>query len=154
MRATEPFRQEHAELLSHIEHLAQTAREVPHISPEERAVIRDRVVGFLRGALIPHAEAEERVLYPEWSALVGFDDAAAPMIHDHRAIVARVEFLEGADPDDVDTLQELLYELHALILVHFDKEEHIQLPAFDAAPEVTERVLRRMGESAGHMHAH
>ena len=36
--------------------------------------------------------------------------------------------------EDVDTLQELLYGVHALISVHFRKEEDIQLPAFDAAP--------------------
>jgi hypothetical protein len=94
------------------------------------------------------------VLYPEWAALVGFADAAVPMIHDHEAIVAGVGRLEAADPGDVDALQELLYGLYALILVHFDKEEHIQLPALDAAPEVAERVRRRMGEGAGHTHAH
>jgi hypothetical protein len=38
--------------------------------------------------------------------------------------------------------------------VHFAKEEEIQLPAFDAAPEVTERILRRLGATAGHGHAH
>ena len=57
--------------------------------------------------------------------------------------------------DDVDTLQELLYGLQALIGVHFRKEEDIQLPAFDAAPaEVTGRVLERMGALAGHVHEH
>jgi len=154
MRPTEPFREEHAELLGHIEHLAQAAREMPRLSPEEREALRDRVVGFLNGTLMPHAEAEERVLYPEWAALVGFADAAAPMIDDHRAIAARVDRLAAADVDDVDTLQELLYELHALILVHFAKEEELQLPAFDAAPAVAARVLQRMGEAAGHRHGH
>jgi hypothetical protein len=81
--------------------------------------------------------------------------AAAPMIHDHEAIVARIERLERADVDDVDSLQELLYGLHALISVHFRKEEDLQLPAFDAAPrETTEAVLRRMEAAAGHTHEH
>ena len=153
MRPTEPFRQEHAELLAHIEHLAAAAREVPRLSELERAALRDRVVAFLRGTLIPHAQAEERILYPAWAQLIGSPDAAAPMVHDHEAIVARVERLEATDPADVDALQELLYGLHALILVHFGKEEDLQLPAFDAAPEVTEDVLRRMGEVPGHAHA-
>jgi len=89
------------------------------------------------------------VLYPEWAKLVEFADAAAPMIHDHEAIVARIERLESADVHDVDALQELLYGLYALISVHFRKEEDLQLPAFDAAPpELTEAVLKRMeGES-------
>ena len=154
MRPTEPFREEHIELIEHIEHLAAAAREMPRLSEEERAVLRDRVLGFLRGTLIPHAQAEEQVLYPEWAKLVGFDDAAVPMVHDHEAIVARIDRLADADATDVDLLQELLYGLYALISVHFRKEEDIQLPVFDAHPDVAERVLAEMGATAGHAHHH
>ena len=154
MRPTEPFRQEHQELLEHIEHIAQAAREMPQLSEDERAVLRGRILDFLRGTLLPHARAEEEILYPEWAELVGFADAAVPMIHDHEAIVARIERLEAVDVADVDALQEFLYGLYALILVHFRKEEDIQLPAFDAAPEVAERVIARMQAAPGHSHAH
>ena len=150
MRPTEPFRHEHEELLEHIEHLAQAARDVPRLSEPERGALRERVLGFLRGTLLPHAKAEEEILYPEWSNLVGYADAAVPMVHDHEAIVARLERLEEADLSDVDTLQQQFYALHALISVHFRKEEDLQLPAFDAAPAVAERVLARMVETAGH----
>ena len=155
MRPTEPFRKEHEELLTHIDHLGQAARELPRLDPAERREVVGRVLGFLTGTLLPHAKAEEEVLYPEWARLVGFEDAAVPMVPDHEAIVARVGRLERTDADDVDGLQELLFGLHALIEVHFRKEEDIQLPAFDAAPpEVTERVLERMGALAGHAHEH
>ena len=155
MRPTEPFRKEHEQLLEHIEHIAQAAREVPRLSAEERAALRERILGFLRSTLIPHAKAEEEVLYPEWSRLLGFPEAAAPRIHDHEAIVARIDRLAGADVDDVDALQELLYGLHALISVHFRKEEDLQLPAFDAAPpELTEAVLKRMEAETGEAHEH
>jgi iron-sulfur cluster repair protein YtfE (RIC family) len=153
-RATEPFRHEHEQLLEHIEHLAHAAREMPRLSEDERGLMRTRILGFLQGTLLPHARAEEEVLYPEWAKLVGYADAAVPMVHDHEAIVARVERLETADLGDVDALQELLYGLYALISVHFRKEEDLQLPVFDAAPEVAERVLERMGEAAGHAHQH
>ena len=152
MRATEPFRREHAELIEHVEHLAQAAREMPRLSDEERGALRDRIVGFLRGTLVPHALAEEEILYPEWARLVGFADAAVPMVHDHEAIGARIERLEQTGADDVGTLQELLYGLHALITVHVRKEEDLQLPAFDAAPDVAARVLEAM--HAGTLHAH
>ena len=155
MRPTEPFRREHAELHAHIEHIGQAAREVARLDAAEREALVGRIVDFLKGTLVPHAKAEEEVLYPEWAKLVGFDGAAVPMVHDHEAIVARIERLEQADADDVDTLQELLYGLYALINVHFDKEEEIQLPAFDAAPpELTQVVLERMEALAGHGHAH
>jgi iron-sulfur cluster repair protein YtfE (RIC family) len=155
MRPTERFRQEHEELHSHIEHIGRAAREVPRLDTAEREVLLTRILGFLRDTLVPHARAEEDVLYPEWARLVGFESAAVPMIHDHEAIVSRIERLERADIDDVDTLQELLYGLYALISVHFRKEEDIQLPAFDAAPPgVTQAVLERMEALAGHAHAH
>jgi len=153
MRPTEPFRREHAELKSHIEHIPQAAREIPRLSPAEREAVVERILDFLRGTLVPHARAEEEVLYPEWAKLVGFDDAAVPMVHDHEAIVERVDRLAEVDAEDVDTMQELLYGLHALIRTHFDKEEDIQLPAFDAAPpEIVESVLRRMGGVHAHTH--
>jgi iron-sulfur cluster repair protein YtfE (RIC family) len=155
MRPTEPFREEHHQLLEHIEHLAEAARELPRLSEEERVALRERILGFLRGTLVPHAKAEEDVLYPEWAKLLGFADAAAPMIHDHDAIAARIERLEQADVGDIDSLQELLYGLHALISVHFRKEEDLQLPAFDAAPpEITAAVLKRMEAQAEHTHEH
>ena len=152
MRPTEPFRQEHAELLEHIEHIRQAAAEIPRLSETERDDVRQRILGFLRGTLLPHARAEEEILYPAWAELVGFPDAAVPMVHDHEAIVARVERLEATPAADADTLQELLYGLYALISVHFRKEEDLQLPAFDAAPEVAADVLARMGHAAGHSH--
>lgn len=155
MRPTEPFRKEHEQLLEQIEHIAESARELPRLGDQAREALRGRVLDFLRDTLIPHAKAEEKVLYPEWARLLGFADAAAPMIHDHEAIVARVERLERADIHDVDSLQELLYGLYALISVHFRKEEDLQLPAFDAAPpELTEAVLKRMETETGHAHEH
>lgn len=155
MRPTEPFRREHEELLAHIDHIGLAAREVPRLAASEREELVGRILSFLRGTLLPHAHAEEEILYPEWARLVGFESAAVPMIHDHGAIVERVERLERTDVGDVDTLQELLYGLYALIGVHFRKEEDIQLPAFDAAPpEVTQRVLEGMEALAGDTHEH
>jgi hemerythrin len=154
MRPTEPLRDEHRALVEHIEHLALAAREMPRLAEDERDVLRDRLLEFLRGTLLPHAAVEEEILYPEWAALVGFPGAAEPMIHDHAAIVAYVERLEAVGTADVDELQAVLYALHALIAVHFAKEEDIQMAAFDAAPAATERVLRRVAAAGGHAHAH
>ncbi len=149
---TQPFRDEHAELLSHIEHIRNAARELPRLSSEERRALLGRILGFLRGTLLPHAETEEQVLYPEWARLVGSPDAAEPMVHDHKAILIRTDALAEADPDDIDRIQELLYGLYALITVHFRKEEEIQLPALDADPATAERVAERMGSHTHHTH--
>ena len=55
--------------------------------------------------------------------------------------IVRVEQLAASPSDDVETTQELLYGLHALIRVHFDKEEEIQLPVFDReSPEAVANI--------------
>ncbi len=149
---TQPFRDEHAELIGHVEHLRTVARELAPLTPKERKAKLGPILGFLRETLIPHASAEEEVLYPEWARLVGSPSAAAPMIHDHEAIVARVDALQQTDPGDLDRLHELLYGLYALISVHFRKEEDIQLPAFDAEPDVARHMIERMGERIEHQH--
>ena len=149
---TQPFRDEHAALLEHIEHLRRLGGEMASLPVEQRREALAPALEFLRGTLIPHAKAEEEVLYPEWARLVGYESAAVPMVHDHEAIVSRVERLAETPPEDLDALQELLYGLYALISVHFRKEEDIQLPTFDAQPpEVVEAVLKRMGHH-GHHH--
>ena len=147
---TQPFRDEHQELLQHLEHIRRLGGDIAQLPPEERDQALAPVLEFLQGTLVPHAKAEEDVLYPEWARLVGFGDAAVPMVHDHEAIVQRINRLAETPPDQVDALQELLYGLYALISVHFRKEEDIQLPVFDAQPkEVVDRILEHMGHE-GH----
>jgi iron-sulfur cluster repair protein YtfE (RIC family) len=154
MGATDAFRQEHAALLEHVEHLRDVARQLPGMETAERTTALQRVIEFLRGTLVPHAKAEERALYPAVAALLGAAEATATMISDHRAIVSRIEALEAAEPDDVDQLQELLYGLYALLIVHFHKEEDDYLPLLEARPpEETAAIFEQMGEH-GHGHAH
>ena len=102
------------------------------------------------GAVAHHAEGP--VWSERWGGLRWVDMLAGDVLS--LGADGAVERLERADVDDVDTLQELLYGLYALIGTHFRKEEDIQLPAFDAAPEVTAAVLERMGALAGHAHEH
>jgi len=155
-RPTAPFREEHAHLLEHLDQLRATARELPRLEPQDRDNAVATALRFLHEVLLPHARAEEEVLYPEWARLVGYADAAVPMVHDHEAIAARVERLAAVPADDVETLQELLYGLYALIRVHFDKEEDIQLPVFDRqSPEAVAELIERMDHEhpgAGHPH--
>jgi iron-sulfur cluster repair protein YtfE (RIC family) len=144
-RPTEPFRQEHAHLLPHIDQLKVAARELPRLPPEQRHAAVDTALTFLRETLLPHARAEEEVLYPEWARLVGYSEAPAPMIHDHVAIAERIEQLATTSTEAIETLQELLFGLYALILVHFQKEESIQLPVFDQQPaDAVAAVLAEM----------
>lgn len=147
MSGTQGFRDEHAALLEHVEHLRELGANVPKMQSEQRAQEVEKVLGFLRGTLIPHAEAEEEVLYPAVAQVLGDPEATATMISDHRAIVARIDSLESAGPDELERLQELLYGLYALVIVHFHKEEDDYLPLLEKLPaEELDAVFERMGE--------
>jgi hypothetical protein len=125
---TEAVRADHAQLREHVEHLRVAARELPEMSLAEREEMLGRIADFLRGTLVPHADEEERTLYREVARQLGHLEATAPMTHDHVAIRVRTLELVTTPATDVDTLQELLYGLYALISVHFWKEEQLYLP--------------------------
>src|SRR5581483_11758910 len=80
---TQPLRDEHKELLPHIE-LLRTAADA--IGAAEGALLQ-RSIGeaytFLTHHLIPHAQAEERALYPVVGRLMGAPEATATMSRDH-----------------------------------------------------------------------
>lgn len=131
---TETIRLDHAELRDHLEHIRIAARELPEMSPAERQEVVGRILEFLRGTLLPHADEEERTLYREVTKQLGHPEATAPMTHDHVAIRVRTIDLATTDLDDVAGLQELLYGLYALISVHFWKEEQLYLPLVERPP--------------------
>lgn len=142
---TQSIRDEHHTLLGPIDELRVLARDCADMSSTSRRRRLSASVTFLHETLLPHAAAEERVLYPEWAQLVGAPEAAAPMVHDHREIARRAALLEQVDIDDVAAVQEMLYGLHALITSHFRKEEDIQLPVLDRQPpDQVQQMLERM----------
>lgn len=142
---TEAFREEHRQLLVHVGQIRVAASEVTELAVEERQTVVGRVLEFLRGTLVPHAEWEEQVLYTAVGELLGDPKATATMSRDHVAIGRMIEALAEADPGNVAQLQELLYGLHALITVHFEKEEELYLPLLDAQPDVARRVMEQIG---------
>ena len=144
-RPTEAFREEHRHLLVHVDQIRVAAGEVSDLAVEEREAVVGRVLDFLRNMLLPHAEWEEQVLYTAVGELLGDAKATAIMSRDHVAIGRMVEALAETDLEDIARLQELLYGLHALITVHFEKEEEIYLPLLDARPDVAERVMKQIG---------
>jgi hypothetical protein len=136
--SVDALRAEHEQLSVHVDHLRDAARELPELSPEERTLLVHRMLGFLRGTLIPHAEAEETGLYAEVRRLLGDDRVTDPMSYDHQAIERMVDGLERTPVDHTAQLQELLYGLALLIEVHFRKEEAFYLELLQDA----ETVLR------------
>ncbi len=130
-RVTQPLREEHQELLPHIEALRTAA---------QRHEIEEAYT-FLTGHLLPHAHAEDQALYPVVERLMGAPGATATMRRDHVEVsrltaqlgALRQEATAGALSEaQAEEARRLLYGLYALVQVHFAKEEEIYLPLLDA----------------------
>lgn len=158
---TQPLRDEHKELWPNIEVLrttADTVGEAP-LGVLRRGV--DEAYDFLARHLIPHAQAEDRALYPVVQKVMGAPEATATMSRDHVEVGRLTEELDGLRAQlagaasisaaQAKALRRVLYGLYALVKVHFAKEEEVYLPLLDArltAPEA-QRMFEAM-EGAAH----
>ena len=128
---TKQFRETHDSLSKRTALLRRVARDLPALSPSERADMRAQVLDYLRTVVEPHTKIDERVLYPEVVARLGDPLATAPMASDHLAIRWWIDRIADASLDQPERLQELLYGLDALIRVHLWKENELYLSMLD-----------------------
>src|SRR3990172_6304165 len=80
---TQPLREEHRELLPHVELLRTAAEAVGVAAAAKLRAAVDEAVDFLTHHLIPHAKAEEAALYPVVGRVLGAREATATMSRDH-----------------------------------------------------------------------
>lgn len=153
-RPTEPLRAEHRELLPHIEALRVAA---DHVGAIDEAALRaelDIAHAFLTDHLMPHAIAEDEVMYPAIDRIMGAPGATATMSRDHVAVVELVDelgILRRAPGEHATDLRRVLYGLHTLVLTHFGKEETVYLPLLDEhlSAEEASRLFSAMEQAAG-----
>ena len=140
-QVTEPLRAEHRGLLPDLESLVAIAESLDNWEVAVTPGRLTEVIAFLRDHLVPHARAEEAVLYPEVERVMGSPRAMATMVADHTEIVRRIDALGvtatavGVGPPSTDKRNELraeLFGLWAILRLHFDKEEEVLLPELDA----------------------
>jgi hemerythrin-like domain-containing protein len=141
MTITQPLRDEHAGLYPHVAALAEAGDAVGRAPLEALRTLVDDSYRFLDEHLIPHARTEERFLYPAVNRAVGAAEMTATMERDHVEVIALTERLselrarlaEAGELDDdlALALRRVLYGLHALVKVHFAKEEEVYLPILD-----------------------
>ena len=161
---TQPLRDEHKELIPHIDRILEVANSIPEASLEQ---IRDgvkEVYEFLAYHLIPHAQAEEAALYPTVQRAMGSPEATRTMSRDHVEVGQYVEELaglqSGLSSSNFKSLQRVLYGVYALVKVHFAKEEEVYLPILDERLSLEEaREMFEAMENAAHhaknaVHAH
>lgn len=162
---TQPLRDEHKELLPHIETLRTLADSIEEVPIESLRRGVDEAYDFLRHHLVPHAQAEDAALYPIVGRVMGAPEATATMSRDHVEVGRLTEELgslrEKLRRPSVDTattkgLRRVLYGLYALVKVHFAKEEELYLPLLDARISAQEAfmVFHAMEEVAKESKSH
>ena len=161
---TQPLRDEHKELIPHIEQILEVANSIPDAPLEQiRDGVKD-VYDFLAYHLIPHAQAEEAALYPTVQKALGSPDATRTMSRDHvevgRYTEELAELRQQVSPRNFKALQRVLYGLYALVKVHFAKEEEVYLPLLDErlsleeAKEMFEAMEKAASDAKFAAHAH
>jgi iron-sulfur cluster repair protein YtfE (RIC family) len=156
---TEPLRAEHRDLLPHLLALDTAADEAHEWDDEQARHVLGGIVEFLRGHLVPHAVAEEHVLYPAVEQAMAAPGSTATMRADHAEIVARIDrlaaTLDAPDPGwpDAAAARDVAHQLvglSAILQLHFHKEEEVLLPILDRTlgDAQARQLFARMGEVA------
>ena len=160
---TQQLRDEHKELLPHIESFCTVADSVGDAPIDRLRKDVDTVYDFLIRELIPHAQAEESALYPTVGRLLCTEDSTAPMRRDHTEIWKLTQELaplrqqlSKADALTLKALRRILYGLYALVKVHFAKEEEIYLPLLDSrlSAEAVRQMVEHMEKAAKDAKSH
>jgi iron-sulfur cluster repair protein YtfE (RIC family) len=132
---TQPLRDEHKELIPHIERILEVANSLPEAPLAQIGEGVNEVYEFLAYHLLPHAQAEDAALYPTVQKALGSPDATRTMSRDHVEVGRYIEELARLRQDvsepDFKALQRVLYGMYALVKVHFAKEEEVYLPILE-----------------------
>ncbi len=152
---TEAIRKHHLSLAKTLKDHARAA------GSGEPQTERDGFVKFLKHDVLPHAEGEERHLYPMADQLVrDHGKPTATMMVDHEFIrdyIAKIEQTagelaaasDGERPALQRRLRDLALRLDAIFELHLAKEERVYLPLFEQHVAQAEQtmVLRAIHET-------
>jgi iron-sulfur cluster repair protein YtfE (RIC family) len=153
---SEPIRREHRALLVHLRNVEAVAARVGEWDVDQARNDLPQIVKFLTEDLIPHAQAEDDVLYPAIDRIMGAKGTATMRV-DHDEIGGRIMRLAAAadealvswnDRGLIDDISRQLTALAAIILLHFRKEEEVLLPILDFGLSVGD--VRDLYERMGH----
>ena len=138
---TQPLKDEHKELYPQVESL-RLAGDAINTSLTSSAYTKiEEAYNFLTRQLLPHAQAEDKALYPMVQKTMGSEQATATMSRDHVEVARLTEELGTLRVHKSQltitsiqamALRRVLYGLYAVLKLHFAKEEEIYLPLLDS----------------------
>lgn len=132
---TRRFRDEHREVSGVITDLLRVADSLNDMEAEIDLTDARKICQSLVGIVLPHEEAEERILYPALGRFFGGSDPMGTMSRAHIEIAHRIHRLvqlldevgSNADKVDLIELRRMLYGLYAILKLHTAQEEESYL---------------------------
>jgi iron-sulfur cluster repair protein YtfE (RIC family) len=130
---------EHAEMRRGIERILEIAR--LHVSNDELSSTVLEVLHWVDHVLEPHAQWEDRWLYPEIDERAGTPWATKLMSYEHQQIreaahavaTARLSLREHGSAASVIELRGRLFAFDELLRAHMAREERFLIPLLDSA---------------------
>jgi iron-sulfur cluster repair protein YtfE (RIC family) len=162
---TQPLRDEHKELYPYVDGLRQAGNLVNESLTSQAHAKIEECYEFLTRQLIPHAQAEDKALYPVIQKIMGAEQATATMSRDHVEVGRLTEELGtlrvhrsqlSITSIQAMALRRVLYGLYALVKLHFAKEEEIYLPLLDEklTPKEAHEMFEKMEAAAQEAKSH
>lgn len=147
---------EHAALRPHIELIRTTADAVGETSPHVLRGLVESVLGFATKELLPHAEHENELLYRAVEEALHAPGSTRTMSRDHIEIRRYLDELitlgssiRDGHEIELATIRELrrvLHGLHAVLVLHFEKEDEVYAALLEAKlpAEEQDRLLAEL----------
>ena len=156
-RATESFREEHAEVKVHLQHLHDMSGSMAGSDSDAQRKTAKFVAKFLTEHILTHATWEEQHLYPAVDKRTHTGEYAftTSMRYEHRIVgreIAELNELAAGDALDAVAFARKTDRLLGLISAHFEEEEEVLLPILDKA--TTREALEKELEMGGHAKHH
>jgi hemerythrin-like domain-containing protein len=155
-RPTNAFRAEHREMQEHLRHVHEWVGTLSTQQPPEQRKLAQKIASFFEKHIKPHAEWEERFLYPVVDKLAGGGANAftSTMRYEHRVVGRWIgELRSDADKPKIDVpkFARRADNLLGLIWAHFEEEEEVLLPLIDKVM-TRAQFERELGPGAGAHH--